>query len=120
MATKKSKTTTKKTAKKKVSPKTQPQTAKVKLDAATVQQFESHLRDGLVGSGAVMMSDNKALAVKPTAQVELDPATAARLSEKLRKGLVSSQAVMSTDSDKLDDMTGKVKDQAPRRKSKKR
>jgi hypothetical protein len=123
MATKKSKKTSKRPAKKsvkKLATKSDIQTAKVELDAATVHEFESRLRDGLVASGAVMSTDNKTPELQPGAKVDLDPATAARLSETLRHGLVSSQAVMATDSDQLDKMTGDVKGGPPRLKSKKR
>src|SRR5512138_1436153 len=99
--------------------KTKKSTVKVQLDAKTLHQFESHLRDGLVLSGAVMSKDNKTPSLKPTAQVELDAPTVARLSEALRKGLVSSQAVMASDSEKLDNMTGGVKG-TPTRSKKKR
>ena len=92
-------------------------TAKVELDAKTVHQFESALRDGLVASGAVMSTDNKKSKLKNYASVNLDPATVARVSEVLRKGLVGSNAVMSDDNKDLNKMTGKVK--SPRPKSKK-
>ncbi len=95
-------------------------TAKVELDAATVDQFESALRDGLVASGAVMMSENKASRLVSRTKVELDPATTARLSEILRKGLVASHARMAGDNKALDDMTKKVKSPRPRPRSKKR
>ena len=111
MATKK----TKKPAAKKSAPKKK--TAKVQLDAETVHKFESHLRDGLVASGAVMMADNKSPDLKSTAKVELDAPTAARLSEALRKGLVSSQVVMATDSQQLTKMTRKVKSPTKKKKS---
>ena len=110
MATKKSK----KPATKKSAPKKK--TAKVQLDAETVHKFESHLRDGLVASGAVMMADNKSPDLKSTAKVELDAPTAARLSEVLRKGLVSSQTVMATDNEQLNKMTKKVKPGRPKKK----
>ncbi|HSB29826.1 MAG TPA: hypothetical protein VLE19_18300 [Pyrinomonadaceae bacterium] len=84
-------------------------TAKVQLDAATVHQFESHLRDGLVGSGAVMSTENVTPKLKGDAKVQLDPETAARVSEVLRKGLVASQVVMATETPQLDKMTRKVK-----------
>jgi hypothetical protein len=108
MATKKSRKTTSKSGR----------TAKVELDAADVQQFESHLRDGLVASGAVMAAENKTPALKG-AKVQLDPATAARLSETLRKGLVASNVVMATETPQLDKMTRKVKGSSPRYGSKK-
>jgi hypothetical protein len=72
-------------------------TAKVQLDAATVHQFNTYLREGLVSSGARMATDNPTPELKGDAKVELDADTAARVSEVLRKGLVGSQVVMSTD-----------------------
>jgi hypothetical protein len=72
-------------------------TAKVQLDAETVHKFESHLRDGLVASGAVIAAENKTPDLQAGAKVELDPETAARLSKALQKGLVSSSAVIATE-----------------------
>jgi hypothetical protein len=95
-------------------------TAKVQLDAATVHQFESQLREGLVSSGAVMATDNYSPKLQGKAKVELDPATAARLSEVLRKGLVASQVVMATETPQLDKMTRKVKKPTRRSTKKKR
>jgi anti-anti-sigma regulatory factor len=100
-------------------PKKHKKTAKVQLDAATVHQFESQLREGLVSSAAVMSTDNSALKRKGDAKVELDAATAARVSEVLRKGLVASQVVMATEVPQLDKMTGKVKGKSKRRPAKK-
>jgi hypothetical protein len=94
-------------------------TAKVQLDAATVHQFESQLRDGLVSSGAVMATDNYSPKLKGDAKVELDAATAARFSEVLRKGLVASQVVMATETPQLDKMTRKVKAKSTKRPAKK-
>ena len=93
--------------------------AKVQLDAATVHQFESQLREGLVSSGAVLATDNYSPKLKGNAKVELDPATAARVSEVLRKGLVASQVVMATDTPPLDKMTRKVKAKLSKRPAKK-
>ncbi|MFN2530927.1 MAG: hypothetical protein ABR555_06495 [Pyrinomonadaceae bacterium] len=119
-STKKSRTTAKASKSKAIRPKSPASTAKVQLDPQTVHRFESHLREGLVASGAVMMADNKQTELKPDAKVEMDPGTAARLSETLRNGMVSSQAVMSTDSDQLDKMTGQVKNQGSGSKKKKK
>lgn len=72
-------------------------TAKVQLDPSAVQQLEQHLREGLVASGAVMMTDTplKLQTLKPGAKVELDSDTVARLGKVLRNGLVASGAVMA-------------------------
>jgi|GraSoiStandDraft_4_1057263.scaffolds.fasta_scaffold757784_2 hypothetical protein len=94
-------------------------TAKVQLDAATVHQFESQIRDGLVSSGAVMSTDNYTPELQGNAKVELDAPTAARMSEVLRKGLVASQVVMSTETPQIDKMTRKVKKKASKRPTKK-
>src|SRR6185503_10004590 len=70
------------------------------LDPATVHQFEYHLRQGLIASGAVMMSDvdvRLQAGVKAGAKVELDSDTVARLDEILRNGLVSSGAVLASE-----------------------
>jgi hypothetical protein len=91
-------------------------TAKVELDAKTVHQFESTLRDGLVASGSVIATDNKNPKLANYASVSLDPATAARVSEVLRKGLVASNAVIADDNKDLDKMTGKVKGRRPKPK----
>jgi len=104
------KKSTKKTATKK-------STAKVELDADTVHQFESTLRDGLVASSAVMSTDNAKATLQGSAKVALDPATVARMSEVLRKGLVASHARGAAENKALDKLTGKVK--AGRSKSKK-
>jgi hypothetical protein len=93
-------------------------TARVQMDAETVHRFESALRDGLVGSSAVMMTDNKTPKLKRSASVELDAPTAARISEALRAGLVSSGAVMATENEGLDKMTKKVKKRASSKSSK--
>ena len=98
--------------------KKQKKKTKVTLDAATVHRFESALRDGLVSSGAVMLTENRKTKLKGRAKVELDPATTARFSEVLRHGLVASQSVMLSDSEKLDKMTGKVKGGRPRKSQK--
>lgn len=107
-----SKKTTKKTTKAK-------STAKVELDADTVHQFESTLRNGLVASGAVMSVDNKDAKLQGYAKVQLDPATAARMSEVLRDGLVASQARGAAENKALDKMTSKVKKSRRRTKAKK-
>jgi len=74
-------------------------TAQVQLDAATVHEFEQHLREGLVASGAVMMSTASPTlqTLKGGAKVELDSESAARLGEILRNGLVASGAVMESE-----------------------
>lgn len=72
-------------------------TAKVQLDAATVHKFESHLRDGLVATGAVMATENVTPSLKSRGKVEIDQETAARLAQVLRDGLVSSAAVLATE-----------------------
>ena len=90
-------------------------TAKVQLDAASVHQFEAHLREGLVASGAVMSTENYTPELQSNAKVELDAPTAARLSEVLRKGLVASQIVMATETPQLDKLTRKVKRKSTRR-----
>lgn len=91
MVTKARKKTSKKTAKKKAT-----KTAQVQLDPATVSRFESHLREGLVASGAVLMS-TETPKLKPGAKVELDSDTTARLAEVLRNGLISSGAVLASE-----------------------
>lgn len=96
--------------------KKQKSTAKVQLDAKTVHQFESTLRDGLVASGCVMATENKKAKLTGSAKVELDPATVARLSEVLRDGLVASHARGAADNEQLDNMTGKVKGRRPKAK----
>jgi hypothetical protein len=99
--------------------KTKKKAAKVQLDAATVLRFESALRNGLVSSGAVMMTENKKTKLVSRGKVKMDPATAARLSEALRRGLVASQSVMMTDNQQLNRMTGKVKGTKAKPRSKK-
>src|SRR5690349_15298873 len=94
MPTKSRKSTSKKSAKK--SGKKMAKTAQVQLDAEVVNRFESHLREGLVASGAVLMST-----VTPTlraaAKVEIDSDTIGRLAEILREGLVASGAVLAAE-----------------------
>src|SRR5215218_10088891 len=85
---------------KKSAKKTAKKTAQVELDPLTVHQFELHLRQGLIASGAVMMSDADArlqTGAKAGAKVEIDSDTAARLGEILRNGLVSSGAVLASE-----------------------
>ena len=113
MATKKA--PSKKTSSKKASSKKS--TAKVELDADTIHQFESTLRDGLVASSAVIATDNVKATLQAPAKVQLDPATVARMSEVLRKGLVASHARGAAENKALDKLTAKVK--SGRSKSKK-
>jgi hypothetical protein len=90
-----------KKASKKTASKTAKRTAQIQLDPAIVHQFESHLREGLVASGAVLMSaENPKL--KAGAKVELDSDTIAQLAEILRNGLVSSGAVLATEFPQMD------------------
>jgi hypothetical protein len=99
--------------------KKQKKTTKVQLSATSVHRFETALRDGLVASGSVMMSENKHPKLQSKAKIELDPATTARLSEALRKGMVASHAVMADEVAKLDQLTGQVKGRRPRPRAKK-
>ena len=84
---------------KKSTKKTAGKTAQVQLDPVTVHQFEQHLREGLVASGAVMMSTESARlqTLKAGAKIELDSDTIARLGKILRDGLVASGAVMESE-----------------------
>lgn len=84
---------------KKSTKKSAGKTAQVQLDPATVHEFEQHLREGLVASGAVMMSTSpaKLQTLKAGAKVALDSDTIARLGEILRNGLVASGAVMENE-----------------------
>lgn len=99
MATKSRKNSPRKSSKKSTR-KAAASTAQVQLDPATVHQFELHLRQGLIASGAVMMSDvdvRLQTGAKAGAKVELDSDTVARLDEILRNGLVSSGAVLASE-----------------------
>jgi hypothetical protein len=97
-------------------------TAKVRLDAATVHKFESHLRDGLVASGAVIATEYKTPTLKGPAKVELDPETTTRLAKTLQGGLVASGAVIATEypQAKAAKRKAKAKGRSPRPSSKKR
>lgn len=99
-------------------------TAKVQLDAATVHQFESHLRDGLVASGAVIATEYKTPELKGPAKVELDPKTTTRLAQTLQQGLVASGAVIATEYSKAYKPAvkrkAKAKGRSPKPSSKKR
>jgi hypothetical protein len=95
MVTKSRKQSSKKSARK-AAKKTAEKTAQIELDPETVHQFESHLRQGLVASGAVLMS-TEGPDLQPGATVHLDPDTAAHLAEILRNGLVSSGAVLASE-----------------------
>ena len=83
--------------------------AKVELDGKTVHHFEAALREGLVGSGAVLATHNTKTEMKSAAKVQLHPAIVARFSEILRHGLVASGAVLAGDVARHNNMTGKVK-----------
>jgi hypothetical protein len=92
MATKSRKKSSKKKATKSMARKT----AQVELDPTIVHSFEAFLREGLIASGAVMMSA-EIPQLKVGAKVELDSGTVARLGEILRDGLIASGAVFATD-----------------------
>lgn len=95
MPTKSRKSTSKKSAKKR-GKKMARRTAQVQLDAEVVNRFESQLREGLVASGAVLMS-TVAPTLKAGAKVEIDSDTIARVAEILRDGLVASGAVLAAE-----------------------
>ena len=95
MVTKSRKKSSKKSTKK-ATKKAAGKTAQVELDPETVHRFESHLREGLVASGAVLMS-TESPRLQPGATVHLDPDTVAYLGEVLRNGLVSSAAVLASE-----------------------
>jgi hypothetical protein len=84
---KSSKKTTKKTTKK---------TAQVEMDPGTVLRFEAELRQGLVASGAVLMS-TATPELQAGATVRLGSDAAQQISQILRDGLVSSAAVLATE-----------------------
>jgi len=89
-------TKSRKKSSKKASKKMAKRTAQVELDPTTVHSFEMFLREGLVASGAVLMSaENPQL--KAGARVQLDSATVERVAEILRDGLIASAAVLATD-----------------------
>jgi hypothetical protein len=90
MATK-SRKSSKKTAR-----KTAKKTAQVELDPATVLEFEGYLRQGLVASGAVLMSTERP-SLRAGARVYLDSDAISRIAQLLREGLVSSAAVLATE-----------------------
>ena len=91
MATKSRKNTSKKKATKKAGKR-----AQIQLDPETVLQFESHLRQGLIASGAVLMAAGTPR-LQPGAKVELDSDTTAQIASLLRDGLVSSAAVLAAE-----------------------
>lgn len=95
MVTKSRKQSSKK-ASKKASKKRSRKTAQVELDPATVLQFEAHLRQGLVASGAVLMSAETP-ELRAGARVQLDSDTVQQIGDILRKGLVSSAAVLAAE-----------------------
>ena len=92
-------TKSRKTRPRKSSKKSTKKTAQVQLDPATVHEFELHLRQGLIASGAVMMSDAdvRLQAGATAAKVAIDSDSAARLGKILRDGLVSSGAVLASE-----------------------
>ena len=115
MATKSRKTTSKKSAKKS-GKKMARKTAQVQLDAEVVNRFESHLREGLVASGAVLMS-TVAPTLRAGAKVEIDSDTIARLAEILRDGLVASGAVLAAEYPEQAQTTRKASTKSKRKRS---
>jgi hypothetical protein len=103
MATKSRKKSSRKTSR-----KTARKSVQVELDPATVNRFESHLREGLVASGAVLMS-TETPKLKPNARVELDSETTIQLAKILRDGLISSGAVLATEYPELKESAAKPK-----------
>jgi hypothetical protein len=101
---KSSKKSSKKTAKKK---------AQVELDPSTVLQFEAHLREGLVASGAVLMSTEMPR-LKAGARVELDSDAISQIAEILRDGLVSSAAVLASEFPETTQATRKASKSKPK------
>ena len=91
MATKARKKSATKTAR-----KTAGKRAQVQLDPATVLNFETYLREGLVASGAVLMS-TETPRLQADATVHLDSDAIQQVTKILRDGLVSSAAVLATD-----------------------
>ena len=91
MATKARKKSSRKSTK-----KTTKKRAQVELDAATVLQFETQLREGLVASGAVLMSTAMPR-LQAGATVQLDSDAIQQIGQILRDGLVSSAAVLATE-----------------------
>ena len=89
-------TKSRKKSSKKASKKMARKTAQVELDPTTVHSFETFLREGLVASGAVLMSA-EAPQLKAGAKVTLDSDTIGRVAEILRDGLIASAAVLATD-----------------------
>jgi hypothetical protein len=90
MATKSRKKSAKKTS------KTTKKKAQIQLDPATVLQFEAHLREGLVASGAVLMSA-EVPRLQAGATIQLDSDAVQQITDILREGLVSSAAVLATE-----------------------
>ena len=91
MATKARKKSSKKSTKKTASKR-----AQVKLDPATVLDFEAYLREGLVASGSILMSTERPK-LRAGATVQLDSDAIQRVTEILRDGLVSSAAVLASE-----------------------
>jgi len=89
-------TKSRKKSSKKASKKMAKKTAQVELDPTTVLHFEAFLREGLVASGAVLMSA-EAPRLRAGAKVTIDSDTVGRLAEILRDGLIASAAVLATD-----------------------